>query len=344
MTYTHKTNHSSAPPIKFWRPFENLFQGFPFWEGGSPYDSEPSERLIKYYEKRTHDPFDTHKVTGDIYSYAIRQTKGIRHTVNYLGRLIKYLSNSIAKSDTVYKFQQFFESMYYYLREIIELNPKNKIVQQFGLEDKDYPYYEKLRNKLFNNNGGLIKPNEYLDYFNSACRMYKVPFVMFTQNDECYVVHITDIFIEKIIRDLPKFLSHPNLNHANSIFIEAYRNRDMGNDKDCLAKVREGLEAVRDYIYNRYSLSKGTSLHYDMKGLFDQYSNTVFDFTRIPENRPTKLHQITDYLRDSLLLAVKFGNFGHHTLQNPNLVEENTSLFSLGLVASIFPYLLYLLK
>ncbi len=62
-----------------------------------------------------------------------------------------------------------------------------------------------------NSEQGTIKPDQFEEFFNSACRKYHVPFVMFSQDDECYVVHITDIFTEKSIRDLPKFLSAPDL-------------------------------------------------------------------------------------------------------------------------------------
>lgn len=81
-----------------------------------------------------------------------------------------------------------------------------------------------------------------------------------------------------------------------------------------------------------------------MEKLFNTYSTTVFDFAKIPETNPIKLNKITGYLRDSILLAVKFGNFGHHPLVNPSLAETNTSYFALGLVASVLPYLYYLLK
>ena len=52
---------------------------------------------------------------------------------------------------------------------------------------------------------------------------------------------------------------------------------------------------------------------------------TKFDYTKIPESDLSKLKIITDYLRDSVLLTVKLGNFGHHTLTNPSLVEKNIS-------------------
>lgn len=185
---------------------------------------------------------------------------------------------------------------------------------------------------------------EYLDKFNNVCRIHKVPFIIFPFYDKCYVVHTTDIFIEKVIQDLPIFLSHPDLRHTNKLFVESYRQRNSGNYKECLAKIRDGLEAIRDYIYNKYSLTSGTNLHNDMERLFNSFSSMVFDYTKIPEEDPVKLKKIVDYLRDSVLLAVKFGNFGHHTISNPDLLEDNTSYFTLGLIASILPYLNDILK
>ncbi len=162
--------------------------------------------------------------------------------------------------------------------------------------------------------------------------------------DKCYVLHTTDIFIEKSIQELPIFLSQPDLQHANELFAEAFNQRNSGNNKECLANIREGLETIRDYIYNKYSLTKGTNLHSDLEKLFNKFSSTVFNYTKIPEEDPEKLKKIADYLRDSVLLAVKFGNFGHHTISNPDLLEGNTSHFTLGLIASILPYLNYILK
>ena len=154
---------------------------------------------------------------------------------------------------------------------------------------------------------------------------------------------ITDIFVEKIIQEIPLFLTDPDLQGANRIFIQAYVLRSEGNHKDCLAKIREGLEAVRDYIYNRYHLRKSTSVHNDFKQLFNIHASTVFDFTKIPEDNLQELEKIVDYLKGTVLLTVKKGNFGHHTLTRPHLLEENTSIFTLGLVASVIPYIIYLL-
>ena len=175
-------------------------------------------------------------------------------------------------------------------------------------------------------------------------RAHSIPFVMFVFNDNCYVIHTTDIFVEKIIQEIPVFLTNPNLQEANRKFIKAYTLRNEGNHKDCLAKVREGLEFARDYIFNRYGLSKSTSVHLDFEQLFNTHSAMVFDFTKIPEDDSTKLNKIADYLRDSVLLTVKLGNFGHHTLSRPHLLEDNTSIFILGLTASIIPYIIYLLR
>jgi len=337
MTYTHQTDHSFSPEIEFWRPIENLFKNFPFWKGndGLPEYKYPFEQLKEYYEMKTQDPFDIEKIKRDIYGDPINKKEWSIAEIRW-EQLIKYLADCIENKGKVYKFQHFFECVYYFLREINEKNPKNEFVRTYRIlkgRGIRYPPIEKL-----------IHFEDYIEYFNSACRKYEVPFVMFTQNEECYVVHITDIFIEKVILDLPKFLSHPDLKKANSLFATAYKNKENGVYKDCLGKVREGMESIRDYIYTKFTLTSSGNLHNDMKELFNNHSNIVFDYSKIPESDPKKLKQITDYLRDSLLLAVKFGNFGHHILADPSLAEENTSLFSLGLVASIFPYLFYILK
>lgn len=367
MTYNHKTNHSFTPNLEFWRSMERIFNSFPYWEEWNKYRSK--ESFISFYEIETKESFNIDDDEVDIYGNEISEVYVPRgsHTillkqipeeqrskvpigvrVNHTGRIIKFLSKCISNPDIVHKFQHFFECAYKFLVKILNFDEYNPIIRRHGLSDKDDANYESAREKFINkyieNERGIIKPIKFKEHFNSACRKHDVPFVMFTQYDECYVVHITDIFEEKIIRDLPKFLSHQDLKSANELFIEAYKQRDMGNHKDCLAKVREGMEAIRDYIYTKYSLSKSISLHNDMKELFNTYSNTVFDFSKIPETDPDKLKQITDYLRDSILLAIKLGNFGHHTLADPTLVEENTSIFSLGLISSLFPYLIYLLK
>lgn len=175
-------------------------------------------------------------------------------------------------------------------------------------------------------------------------RVHNVPFIMCVYNDDCYVVHTTDIFVEKIIQEIPLFLTYPDLRGGNRSFVQAYVLRSEGNHKDCLAKIREGLEAVRDYIYSRYHLTKSTSVHNDFEQLFNTHDTIVFDFTKIPEDDPSKLKKIADYLRDTVLLTVKKSNFGHHILTRPDLLEENTSIFALGLVASVIPYILYLLQ
>jgi hypothetical protein len=230
----------------------------------------------------------------------------------------------------------------------VNLDKKNIIVKKHGLSGKDDPNYDKKKQDFLmnyiNSEQGMIKPNQFKEFFNSSCRKYHVPFVMSSQDDECYVVHTTDIFTEKLIRELPKFLSTSDLKDANKLFIEAYRQRDMGKHKECLAKVREGMEAVRDHIYESYGLSRSKNLHNDMKKLFETHKGVVFDFNKIPESDKRNLEKMINYLEDSLLLAVKFANVGHHNLENPSLIEEKTSLFLLGLVSSLFPYLVYLLK
>ena len=103
---------------------------------------------------------------------------------------------------------------------------------------------------------------------------------------------------------------------------------------------------IRDYIFSQYTSlpPPTTSPHNDFKILFDNHSSVVFDYSKIPETDLKKLNIITDYLKDVILLAIKFGNFGRHTLTNHRLVEANTSYLALGLVASILPYIFYLLR
>lgn len=91
-------------------------------------------------------------------------------------------------------------------------------------------------------NDGLITPEEFLNFFNSICRKYRVPFVIFTQNDKCYVVHTTDVFVEKIIQELPCFLTNPDLKPANDYFIKAYKERDEGNFPESLNNIRKGIK------------------------------------------------------------------------------------------------------
>jgi len=268
----------------------------------------------------------------------------IQREKNSTGRVVKFLNNSISNPDKVYKFQHFFESAYYYLVEILNLNPNLPIIRQHGLDNQNNVQFQTMWERFQAANGGLLQATEFLNEFNGICRAHSVPFVMCVFNDDCYVIHTTDIFVEKIIQDIPLFLTEPDLQEANQLFIQAYIRRNEGNHKECLAKIREGLEIVRDYIYDRYNLQKSTSVHNDFKRLFTNHAETVFDFTKIPEDDSRKLEKIVDYLKCSLLLAVKMGNFGHHTLTRPNLLEENTSIFTLGLVSSVIPYIMYLIK
>lgn len=125
MTYTHSTNHSFKPKTEFWRAFENLFKSFPFWEGDELlYESYRS--IVTFYEKKSFERFEM-KDRADIYGHGIVQVGAIGKRVNYLGKLIKFLSNSISNPDTMHGFQKFFESMYYYLLDIHNLNPKNEL-------------------------------------------------------------------------------------------------------------------------------------------------------------------------------------------------------------------------
>jgi hypothetical protein len=270
--------------------------------------------------------------------------QNIRIDINKIGKIIRFLEKNIKDSERVKKFQHFFESIYHYLLELLDFNPELEEIRRHGLEDQSSPQFERRKIDFITTNGGIMSIKELIDEFNRICRKHDVPFIMFTLYDKCYVVHTTDIFIEKSIQNLPIFLSDPDLQHTNELFVEAYSQRNSGNNKECLARIREGLEAIRDYIYNKYSLTKGTNLHNDMERLFDNFSNTVFNYTKIPESDLTKLNKITNYLRDAVLLAVKFGNFGHHKIQDLNLLEDNTSNFALGLIASILPYINYILK
>ena len=369
MTYNHKTNFSCTPDLEFWRSMENLLTSFPYRQGSTGYI--PSNEFINnFYERQYEEKFDVDNNDNDIYGNPIIrkyiwsasgrqklyldemdeeqkrviQPRQINKNINAMGKVIRFLSNSISNPDKVYKFQHFLESAFYFLEQIIKLNPELGVISSAGLRDQSHHNYNQRKSEFINRNGGIMSLKEFLDKFNNICRIHKIPFVMFSFYEACYVVHTTDIFVDKAIQDLPIFLSQPDLQHANELFVEAFNQRNSGNNKECLAKIREGLEAIRDYIYNKYSLTKGTNLHNDMERLFNSFSSTVFDYTKIPEEDPDKLIKITDYLRDSVLLAVKFGNFGHHTISNRDLLEDNTSYFTLGLIASILPYLNYILK
>jgi hypothetical protein len=369
MTYNHKTDHSHTPDLDFWRSMENLLNAFPYKQEKTGYIPS-NEFITNFYERRYEEKFDVDNNDVDIYGKPITgkyiwnisgnqrlyldemdedqrnriEVRRINKEINSMGKIIKFLSNNISEPDKVNKFQHILESTYYFLEEITKLNPELGVIGSAGLGDKSSPNYERKKSEFLSKNGGIMTLKEYTDKFNDICRIHRVPFIMLTFYDACYVVHITDIFIQKAIQDLPIFLSQPDLQHANELFVEAFNQRNAGNYKECLAKIREGLEAIRDYIYNKFSLTKGTNLHNDMKNLFNSFSSTVFDYTKIPEQNPSKLNKIVDYLRDSVLLALKFGNFGHHTISNPNLIENNTSYFTLGLIASILPYLNYILK
>ncbi len=371
MTYSHKTNHSFTPPIEFWRPIENLIISFPFWSGGNRWKSHYG--LIKFYEMQTQESFDINDNDRDVHGNLLQEgfiSKGLRdiaiknipfpkrqlippdkimyHT-NELGKIVKFLSSHISKPDTVYKFQHFFECMYMYLKDVHNFNPNNDVIRSHGLGNKEDANYKTKKEKFIKNyiesETGLIKLKDFKDYFNSVCRKYDVPFVMYEQKEECYVVHTTDIFIEKIIQNIPLFLKHPNLNQANDYFIKAYNERDKSNYSECLNNIRKGMEEIRDFIYNQYPLSNKTgNLSTDLKMLFNIHSNIVFDYTKIPETDSNRINKVVNYLEGSVLLCVKITNIGSHSSSVPNLIEENTTLFALGLVASIFPYFFYLLK
>jgi len=366
MSYSHRTNHSFSPDLEFWRSVEIFIEAFPYVQGNK--GGLKSDDFLNYYEQKCNESFDIRFNDTDVYgrslsrafiwnpshrSYLdemgsiqrnnINPTK-IQQERNSTGRVVKFLSNSISNPDKVYKFQHFFESAYYYLIDILNLNPDLPIVGQYGLDDRNNPQFQTRWDNFKTANGGLLQATDFINGFNKICRVHNVPFIMFVLNDNCYVVHTTDIFVEKIIQEIPLFLIDPDLSGANNLLIQAYVQRSEGNHKNCLTKMREGLEAIRDYIYNRYNLTKSTSVHNDFGHLFNTHAATVFDFTKIPEDDPIKLKKIVDYIRDTVLLTVKKGNFGPHTLTRPHLLEENTSIFALGLVASVIPYVIYLLQ
>lgn len=367
MSYSHRTDHSFSPDLEFWRSVEIFIEAFPYKQGKGK-RGLISNQFLNYYEQKCNERFDVQDNDTDVYgkflsrefiwnpsqrSYLdemgsmqrmnIDPTK-IQRERNSTGKVVKFLSNSISNPDTVIKFQHFFESAYYYLLEILDLNPNSPVISYNGLDNQDHPKFQKKWDDFKNANGGLLQATDFVSDFNKICRVHNVPFVMFVLDDNCYVIHTTDIFVEKIIQEIPLFLTNPDLKGANHLFIKAYILRNEGNHKESLAKMREGLEAVRDYIYSKYNLTKSTSVHNDFEQLFNTHTNIVFDFSRIPEDDPSKLEKITNYLRDTVLLTVKKGNFGHHTLTRPNLLEKNTSIFALGLVASVIPYIIYLLK
>ena len=346
MSYSHRTNHSFSPVLEFWRSIEILIEAFPYGQG--KLGGLTADRFIIYYEQKCNERFDVQYNDIDVYGKSLSRafiwnpnqrsyldetdssqrsnvdpTK-IRRERNSTGRVVKFLSNSISNSDKVYKFQHFFESAYYYLVDILNLNPDLPFIRRRGLDNQDNPQFQTRWERFKNESGGLLRASDFVDGFNKICRVHNVPFIMVVFNDECYVIHTTDIFVEKIIQEIPLFLTEPDLREANRLFIQAYVQRSEGNHKNCLTKTREGLEAVRDYIYSRYHLTKSTSVHNDFKRLFNSYATTVFDFARIPEDNQSKLEKIVDYLRDTVLLTVKKGNFGPHTLTRPHLVEENT--------------------
>ncbi len=366
MSYSHSTNHSFSPDLEFWRSIEIFIEAFPYKQGKKK--GLTSDEFVIYYEQKFNERFDVDYDDSDVYGKSLTRDfvwnpnqrsyldemdsmqrmnidpSRIHHNYNSNGRVVKFLSNSISTPDNVNKFQHFFESAYYYLIDILNVNPDLQIIQSHGLHNQVNAQFQTKWENFKNNNGGILQPNDFVSEFNKICRVHNVPFVMFVFNDNCYVVHTTDIFIEKIIQEIPLFITIPDLQEANRLFIQAYVLKNEGNHKEYLAKIREGLEAIRDFIYNRYDLQKSTSLYNDFKNLFNIHASTVFDFTKIPEDNSGTLDKIVNYIKGAVLLTVKKGNFGHHTITREHLLEENTSIFTLGLVASVIPYIIYLLK
>lgn len=369
MTYLHSTPHYFDPKIDFWRPIEKLFNGFPYWVNWNKYHSKND--FINYYETETKESFDIFDNDVDIYGNEItelyiprgthdiplkaipekqRKDVPIGTRINHTGKIIKFLSKHISNPDTVYKFQHFLESAYKFIVNIQNIDINNPIIRRHGLIDKKDANFESRKKefieKYINNKKGIIRPSDFINFFNSACRKHGIPFAMFTQNDECYVVHITDIFIEKNILDTPIFLNNNNLKQANDYFVKAVTWRDKGNYKESLNNLRQAMEDIRDEIYKRYNLGEPSiSLHNDLLNLFENYKDQVFNnFSKIPQSDPEKLKNIVSKLKENVSLAVKMTNIGSHKSSVPTLIEENTTLFALGLVATIFPYLFYLLK
>lgn len=368
MTYSHTTNHSYVPEIEFWRSIENLFNSFPYWAEWNKYRSK--QFFINYHETETTESFDVYDDDVDIYGNKItelyvpmgggyvllenipeEQRKSVRVNtrINYTRKIIKFLSIHISNSDTVYKFQHFFEQAYKFLVNILNFDINNRIIKRHGLNDKSDANYERKKEefikKYIDNEKGIIKPDQFMNYFNSSCRKHGVPFVMFTQNDECYVVHTTDIFIENVILDIPIFLKNNNLRQANEYFVKAVNLRDEVNYKESLNNLRQAMEDIRDEIYKRYNLGQPSiSLHNDLKKLFENYRDQVFDFSKIPQSDQNKLEKIISKLEEGISLMVKIMNIGSHKSSVPSLIEENTTLFALGLIATMIPYLFYLLK
>ena len=371
MTYEHTTDHSFKPPVDFWRIMENLLKSFPFWSGGNRW--KPHEGLIKKYETEKRESFDIDNRDKDIYGDLIQERcilramswvslkeipiadhkfippEQIHYKINETGKIVRFLSDHISNPETIHKFQRFIENMFSYLKEVHSFKPENQTIREHGLGNKEDANYEKKRNdfieKYINSEDGLIKLSDFKDYFNSSCRKYNVPFVIFEQKGECYVVHTTDIFVEKKIQNIPLVLSHPDLDQANDYFIRAYNERDNSNYSECLNNVRKGMEEIRDFLYDKYTLpSKSGNLYTDLKAIFITYKDVVFDIAKIPETKEEKIDKIIEHFKNSVLLSVKLTNIGAHSSSVPHLIEENTTLFVLGLIASLVPYILYITK
>lgn len=368
MTYSHSTNHSFNPKIDFWRPIENLFNSFPYWEQWNKYHSKND--FINFYETKTKESFDVYDDDVDIYGKEIielyiprgahniplkaipkeqRKNVPLGTRINHTGKIIKFLSKHISNPDTLHKFLHFFECAYKFLVNIQNFNINNPIIRSHGLIDESDVNYERRKEEFIknyiNNEKGIIKPDYFKDYFNSACRKHRVPFIMFIQNDECYVVHTTDIFVEKAILNTLVFLKNNNLEQANEYFVKAVTWRDKGDFKEILNNLRQAMEDIRDEIYKRYNLGNPSiSLHNDLMNLIKDHKDKVFDFSKIPQSDPKELEKIFTKLKESVSLLVKMTNIGSHKSSVPTLIEGNTTLFALGLASTILPYLFYLLK
>jgi len=317
MPYSHSTNHSFKPKLEFWKSMEHLFNSFPYWQEWDKYRNKQS--FISFYEIETKESFDVKDDDTDVYGDKItelfvniigggnvlfddlpedqRKSAIVRRRVNYTGKIIKFLSNHISNPESVNKFQQFFELAYKFLVNIRNFDINNPIIRRHGLNDINATNYgsnkaDFIKNYI-NNDKGLIKNEQFKEHFNSACRKHAVPFVMYAQNEECYVVHITDIFIKKTILNTPIFFKNNGLNQANKSFIKAVTLRDRGDYKESLNNLRQAIENVRDEIYRRYNLGNPTvSVYNDLEKLFEAYRDQVFDFYKIPEFEPKRLEKI----------------------------------------------------
>jgi len=243
MSYSHRTNQPFSPDLEFWRSVEIFIEAFPYGQGKN--SGLRSDEFLIYYEQKCKERLDIQYNDTDVYGKTLSReyirghlqrsyldemgsiqrlnidpTK-IQRERNSTGRVVKFLSNSVSNPDNVYKFQHFFESAYYYLIGILNLNSDLPIIRQHGLDDKNNSQFQTRWERFKDANGGLLQATDFVSEFNRICRVHNIPFIIFVFNDNCYVVHTTDIFVEKIIQEIPLFLTDPDLSGANRLFIQA---------------------------------------------------------------------------------------------------------------------------